>query len=153
MVLLFLVSVVHRAFLNFFQPFFEWFSVQRSALFCLLNNNFLNMVFCPTAEQCVIGPTRINPTICFSQPISKEVIDVLGPKSIEKFSATVFSPPEYWASFHLHKDKKRVFLTIRFSTTHFKQKAKKMIFRSGQSGAQQYNICKCYIYFLYTNQI
>ena len=49
----------------------------------------------------------------------------------------VFSPAEYWASFHLHKDKKRVFLTIRFSITHFKQKAKKMIFRSGQSGAQQ----------------
>ncbi len=66
-------------------------------------------VFCPTAEQFVLGPTRINPTISFSQPISKEAIDVLGPKSIEKFSATVFSPAEYWASFHLHKDKKRVF--------------------------------------------
>ena len=77
------------------------------------------------AEPIVIGPTRINPTICFSQPIWKEVIYVLGPKSIEKFSETVFSPAEYWASFHLHKDKKRVFLTIRFSTTHFKQKAKK----------------------------
>ncbi len=113
------------------------FSSTVSTFFVFLSNNFLNMVFCPTAEPIVIGPTRINPTISFSQPISKEVIDVLGPKSIEKFSETVFSPVEYWASFHLHKDKKRVFLNIRFSTTHFIQKAKKMIFRSGQSGAQQ----------------
>ena len=125
MVLLFLVSVVHRAFLIFFSLFRNGFQFNGQYFFCLLNNSFLNMVFCPTAEPIVIWPTRINPTICFSQLISKEVIDVLGPKSIEKFSATVFSPVEYWASLHLHKDKKRVFLTIRFSTTHFKQKAKK----------------------------
>ena len=86
-------------------------------------------VFCPTAEPIVLVPTWINPAISFSQPFWEEVINVLGPKSIEKFSATVFSPAEYWASFHLLKDKKRVFLTIRFSTTHFKQKAKKNDFQ------------------------